>query len=163
MASEAGTRANYIDPALKAAYWQPSNIIREYYFTDYLIKNGVTNNLALIEIKKPSSTLLNKTAYRGSFYCASTELTGSVTQVLDQCYQLQQNIASIKNNNRIYDIEPYIVHCILIIGTMPSDEDERKSFEIYRRNSKNVQIITFDELLLKLKQLHGFLNDSDAN
>jgi type I restriction enzyme R subunit len=34
MASEADTRANYIDPALKAAHWQPSNIIREYYFTD---------------------------------------------------------------------------------------------------------------------------------
>ncbi|MCG8610372.1 MAG: DUF4263 domain-containing protein [Pseudomonadales bacterium] len=130
--------------------------------TDYLIKNGITNNLALIEIKKPSSALLNKTAYRGSVYCASTELTGSVTQVLDQCYQLQQNIAAIKNNNRIYDIESYAVHCILVIGTMPSDEDEKKSFEMYRRNSKNVQIITFDELLLKLKQLHEFLGtDND--
>lgn len=129
--------------------------------TDYLIKNGITNNLALIEIKKPSSVLLNKKPYRGSVYCASTELTGSVTQVLDQCYQLQQNIATIKNNNRIYDIESYAVHCILVIGTMPSDEDEKKSFEMYRRNSKNVQITTFDELLLKLKQLHEFLNNSD--
>ncbi len=129
--------------------------------TDYLIKNGITNNLALIEIKKPSSDLLNKKPYRGSVYCASTELTGSVTQVLDQCYQLQQNIATIKNNNRIYDIESYAVHCILVIGTMPSDEDEKKSFEMYRRNSKNVQITTFDELLLKLKQLHEFLDNSD--
>lgn len=129
--------------------------------TDYLIKNGVTNNLALIEIKKPSSVLLNKTAYRGSVYCASTELTGSVTQVLDQSYQLQQNIATIKNNNRLYDIESYAVHCILIIGTIPDDEDKKKSFEIYRRNSKNVQIITFDELLLKLKQLHEFLSNHD--
>ncbi|BFT31877.1 DEAD/DEAH box helicase family protein [Alteromonas sp. D210916BOD_24] len=34
MASEADTRANYIDPALKAAHWQPNNIIREHYFTD---------------------------------------------------------------------------------------------------------------------------------
>ena len=34
MASEADTRANYIDPALRAAHWQPSNIIREHYFTD---------------------------------------------------------------------------------------------------------------------------------
>lgn len=34
MASEADTRANYIDPALRAADWQPSNIIREHYFTD---------------------------------------------------------------------------------------------------------------------------------
>ena len=129
--------------------------------TDYLIKNGITNNLALIEIKKPSSSLLNKTTYRGSIYSASTELTGSVTQVLDQCYQLQQNIAAIKNNNRIYDIESYAVHCILVIGIMPNDEDKNKSFEIYRRNSKNVQIITFDELLLKLKQLHEFLSNSD--
>lgn len=129
--------------------------------TDYLIKNGITNNLALIEIKKPSSDLLNKKPYRGSVYCASTELTGSVTQVLDQCYQLQQNIAAIKNNNRIYDVESYAVHCILVIGTMPSDEDEKKSFEMYRRNSKNVQITTFDELLLKLKQLHEFLDNSD--
>lgn len=129
--------------------------------TDYLIKNGVTNNLALIEIKKPSSALLNKTAYRGSVYCASTELTGSVTQVLDQCYQLQQSIAMIKTNNRIYDIESYAVHCILVIGKIPDDEDKKKSFEIYRRNSKNVQIITFDELLLKLKQLHEFLSNND--
>lgn len=129
--------------------------------TDYLIKNGVTNNLALIEIKKPSSALLNKTAYRGSVYCASTELTGSVTQVLNQCYRLQQNIAMIKTNNRIYDIESYAVHCILVIGKIPKGEDKKKSFEIYRSNSKNVQIITFDELLLKLKQLHEFLSSSD--
>lgn len=129
--------------------------------TDYLFKNGITNNLALIEIKKPSSALLNKTPYRGSVYCASTELTGSVTQVLDQCYQLEKNIATIKSNNRIYDIESYAIHCILVIGTMPDDEDEKKSFEMYRRNSKNVQITTFDELLLKLKQLHEFLDNSD--
>lgn len=34
MSSEADTRANYIDPALKAADWLASNIIREHYFTD---------------------------------------------------------------------------------------------------------------------------------
>lgn len=34
MASEADTRANYIDPALHTAHWQAVNIIREHYFTD---------------------------------------------------------------------------------------------------------------------------------
>ncbi len=34
MSSEADTRANYIDPALRAAHWQPTNIYREHYFTD---------------------------------------------------------------------------------------------------------------------------------
>lgn len=67
MASEADTRANYIDPALKEAGWLPENIQREYYFTDgrkmsngqrgtrsfvdYLLqKDG--RKLALIEAKK---------------------------------------------------------------------------------------------------------------
>lgn len=129
--------------------------------TDFLMKNDITNNLALIEIKKPSSRLLNKAAYRDYVYCASTELTGSVAQVLDQCYHLQQNINIIKNNSKCYDVESYAVHCILIIGKMPSGEDEKKSFEIYRRNSKNVQITTFDELLFKLRELHKFLGSND--
>ncbi|MFG6667135.1 Shedu immune nuclease family protein [Halomonas sp. HNIBRBA4712] len=129
--------------------------------TDFLLKNGVTNNLAIVEIKKPSSMLLNKTQYRGAVFSASKELTGSVTQVLDQCYQLQKNISTIKVDSRVYDIESYAIHCILIIGTMPTDENQKKSLEIYRRNSKNVQIITFDEMLVKLKQLHCFLSDDD--
>ena len=32
MYSEADTRANYIAPALKAAYWQPNNIIKNYSY-----------------------------------------------------------------------------------------------------------------------------------
>ena len=41
---------------------------------------------------------------------------------------------------------------------MPSDKDQQKSFEFCRRNSKNVEIVTFDELLKKLKELSAFLN-----
>lgn len=69
MASEADTRANYIDPALHAAHWQPCNIIREYYFTDGRKMAGGTRGrrcfvdyllhkdnryLAVIEAKKDS-------------------------------------------------------------------------------------------------------------
>ena len=69
MSSEADTRANYIDPALKAAHWQPNNIIREHYFTDgrklagnvrgqrcfvdYLLHKD-NRYLAVIEAKKES-------------------------------------------------------------------------------------------------------------
>lgn len=67
--SEADTRANYIDPALKAANWQPSQIIREHYFNDgrkmagnvrgrrcyvdYLLHKD-NRYLAIIEAKKES-------------------------------------------------------------------------------------------------------------
>ncbi|HCH6231655.1 Shedu anti-phage system protein SduA domain-containing protein [Vibrio parahaemolyticus] len=105
---------------------------------------------------------MNKTAYRGAVYSASKDLAGSVCQVLDQRYHLQQNIANIKVNSRMYDIESYAISCVLIIGTLPEDEDMKKSFEIYRRNSKDVQIVTFDELLLKLNQLRDFLSTGEA-
>jgi len=69
MPSEADTRANYIDPALKEAQWDSHTITREYYFTagrrlaggtrgsrcfvDYLLyKNN--QHLAIVEAKKES-------------------------------------------------------------------------------------------------------------
>lgn len=69
MASEADTRANYIDPALRAADWQTTNIFREHYFTegrkmaggvrgrrcfvDYLLHKD-NRYLAVVEAKKES-------------------------------------------------------------------------------------------------------------
>ncbi|MCL5796002.1 MAG: DUF4263 domain-containing protein [Gammaproteobacteria bacterium] len=131
--------------------------------TDFLVKNGMTNNLAIIEIKKPSTKVVSNNPYRESVYSPSTELTGSIAQVLDQKYQLQKAISSIKENSRLYDIESYAVNCLLIVGMMPEDNDQKKSFEIFRRNLKDVEILTFDELLLKLEQLHSFLSDDTSS
>jgi hypothetical protein len=77
--------------------------------------------------------------------------------VLDQVYLLQKEINNIKVNSKTYNIETYHVHGILIAGLTPQGTDEQKSFEYFRANSKNVQIITFDELLEKLKSLYQFL------
>lgn len=131
--------------------------------TDFLMKNSLTNNTAIFEIKTPQSALLNKTPFRAGVYTPSAELSGSINQALDQKYQFQGQIAHIKNKSRIYDIESYSVHCCLIIGTTPSGEERIKSFELFRRNSKDVEIVTFDELLEKLKQLRDFLKmESEA-
>ena len=126
--------------------------------TDFLVKNSMTNNTAIIEIKKPQTELLNKKPFRSGVYTPSSELSGSINQVLDQKYQFEREITPIKINSKMYDIETYAVHCCLIIGKMPSDADRQKSFELCRRNSKDVEIVTFDELLKKLKELSAFLN-----
>ncbi len=126
--------------------------------TDFLVKNSMTNNTAIIEIKRPQTKLLNKAPIRLGVYTPSSELSGSINQVLDQKYRFESEIAQIKVNSKIYDIESYAIHCCLIIGKMPSDEDQQKSFELYRGNSKDVEIVTFDELLNKLKELSTFLN-----
>lgn len=122
--------------------------------TDYLIKNNLTNNTALVEIKKSYTPLIQKKTYRDGVYAPSTELAGSVTQILDQKYKFQKEISSIKDNSGIYDIESYLVDCVLIIGTLPIEKEKIKSFELYRGNMRDVRIVTFDELLNKLKDIY---------
>ncbi len=131
--------------------------------TDFLVKNIISNNTALFEIKTPSTLLLNKTLYRDSVYTPSAEFSGAINQMLDQNIKFQQEIAQIKHNSKIYDMESYIIHGVLIIGTMPMDSDQKKSFELFRGNSKDITIITFDELLEKMKQLHTFLSSKEVN
>ena len=128
---------------------------------DFLVKNSMTNNTAIFEIKTPQADLLNKTPFRSGIHTPSSELTGAINQALDQKYQFQTHIASVKHNSRIHDIESYSVHCCLIIGVTPSEEDQQKSFELFRGNSKDVEIVTFNELLEKLKQLRDFLEGQD--
>lgn len=127
-------------------------------FADFISKNSQTNNAAIFEIKTPKTPLLNKTAFRGKVFSATTEFSGSIVQILDQKYQLGKSLPYLKSNDRNLDLEAYAVHCCLIIGTTPTGLDEQKSFELFRRNSREVEIITFDELLGKLKQLHSFLS-----
>lgn len=128
--------------------------------TDFLVKNSLTDNTAIFEIKKPNTTLFNKTPYRDGVYTPHSEFSGAITQLLDQQYQFQRSISLIKEASRVYDIETYAVHGVLIIGLTPGDIDQRKSLELFRGNSKGITIITFDELLERLKQLHLFLNAS---
>ena len=130
--------------------------------TDFLLKNALTNNTALFEIKTPQTKLLAKTAYRGGVYPPAKDLSGSMNQMLDQRYQFQREVSSIKDKSKLWDLESYAVHCCLIIGKTPEGEDEKKSFEIFRRNSKDVSVVTFDELLEKLKQLKAFLTEADT-
>lgn len=129
--------------------------------TDFLIKNNLSNNCALIEIKKPSTTLLNSKEYRGGVFSPSSELSGSINQILDQKHKFQKEISLIKDNSGIYDIESYAVDCVLIIGTMPFEKEKKKSFEMFRHNSKDVRIYTFDELVHKLKDMYLLLKGNE--
>jgi copper chaperone CopZ len=125
--------------------------------TDFLVKNSVTHNSGLIEIKAPSMRLLSK-EYRQAVFAPSPDLAGAVTQVLDQKYRFQKEIASLKDNSGITDVESYSVNCVLIAGVTPPQRDQVKSFELFRDNSRQVLVVTFDELLEKLRHLYKFLS-----
>ena len=129
---------------------------------DFLVKNSLTNNTAIIEIKTPQSKLLNHHSFRNRVFTPSSLLSGSINQALDQKYHFERQIIQLKDSSKMYDIQSYSVHCCLIIGTVPKDEHRLKSFEIFRGNSSDVEIITFDELLHKLKNLYAFLEIDDT-
>ncbi|MGE0085275.1 MAG: Shedu immune nuclease family protein [Desulfococcaceae bacterium] len=126
--------------------------------TDFLMKNYLTNNVAIVEIKRADTPLLQQKEYRGGVYGPSHDLTGSINQILDQNYKFQKEITIRKENSGIYDFESYAVDCVLIIGTTPMEKEQKKSFELFRGNSKEVRIFTFDELLKKLKDIYSFLS-----
>jgi hypothetical protein len=130
--------------------------------TDFLVKNGLGDNLALIEIKTPQTRLLGR-QYRGGAYSASGDLVGCTTQVLDQRHKVQAELNTLKVNSRQFDLEAYAIRCLIIIGTTPDAPELRKSLELFRNNLHDVLVITFDELLEKLRRLHSFLSaDADT-
>lgn len=130
---------------------------------DFLVKNTLTNNMAIFEIKTPQTPVLSKREFRGGVFTPSSDISGSINQILDQKYQFDKQITQIKDSSRTHDIESYAVHCCLVIGMMPSSDDQKKSFELFRKNSKNVEIVTFDELFEKIRYLSVFLQDTSKN
>lgn len=93
--------------------------------TDFLMKNSATNNVAVFEIKRPSTKLLQTTEHRSGVYGPSQELAESITQILDQRYQLTTSFPVIKDKSHRYDIESFSVHACLIAGVTPNDPERR--------------------------------------
>ena len=67
--------------------------------TDFLVKHSMTNNCAIVEIKRPNTKLLNDRSARNGVYIPSSELVGAINQALDQKYQFDRQIVQIKENS----------------------------------------------------------------
>lgn len=128
---------------------------------DFLVRNASTNNVGIFEIKKPGSALMNSREYRKGLFAPAQELTAAVSQVLDQRYHLGSSFLERKNASRMPELESYVIRCCVIIGTTPVGLDAQKSFELFRGNSREVDIVTYDELLTKLRQLRALLASDD--
>lgn len=129
---------------------------------DFVVRSGLMGNVSIIEIKKPSTQLLMKDKYRGKVFAPSSELSGSIVQVSDQRFRLQQEINNKKASDEIHDVYAYAVSCLVIAGKTPDTEPTRKSFEMFRSSLNGVTVVTFDELLEKLKFVRDVLKSEIA-
>lgn len=122
-------------------------------FTDFVVKAASSGNLSLVEIKTPTTPLLERHPYRGDLFAPSGELSGAVNQILDQRYQLQRSISGLKDASGVWDIESFAIQGLVIAGRTPADRPQLKSLELFRNGLKSVTILTFDELLFKLEHI----------
>lgn len=119
---------------------------------DFVYQNLLTWNIAFIEIKTPNFKLIKSSYWRnGSVYMCNDELTGAINQVLTQKDTFLKSFWDKKHSPDAYGSK-----CVLIVWNIGDiKKDEIKSFELFRNNLKEVEIITFDELFSKI---HAFLD-----
>jgi hypothetical protein len=127
-------------------------------FSDFLIKNKLTNNVSFVEIKTHKTKLLEDKPYRGNdVFSVSDALSGCINQVLNQRDNFQKEYISLSYKSKD-SIKSFNSGCIVLIGCLSDLSEEQKAcFEIFRNNSRDVIIITFDELEQRIKTFYDLL------
>jgi hypothetical protein len=132
---------------------------------DALMKtNGMISNLCFVEIKTHRTDLLEKKPYRSGCYAPSEELVGAIAQIQGTVASAIDTIASKINledkdgNPTREEIFNYQPKSYLVIGNLDEFRTEQgvnknkyRSFELFRKNILNPEIITFDELFERAK------------
>jgi len=125
---------------------------------------GFVSSLCFVEIKTHRAGLLQRKAYRPGCWAASDELVGGVAQVQGT---VELAAASLRQKLSLVDSEGhptgeqafnYMPRSFLVVGSLREflgehgvNEDQFRSFELFRRNLTNPEIITFDELYERAK------------
>ncbi len=124
---------------------------------DFLLANDLTENTALVEIKTPQTRLLGG-RYRGT-YRPSGELVGAVAQAAN--YKQSLIVSSTQPGVGVHAFDP---PCLVVAGTLDQipDPSQRQAFELYRRGLRDVQVVTYDELFLKVANLVALLQGSGS-
>ncbi len=134
---------------------------------DALMKTrGLISSLCFVEIKTHKTPLLKNNSYRSECWPVSEELSGSIAQLQKT---VQKAINDIETKLEIDDSSGYptgelaflylprafiIIGCLEeFIGNQGVNEQKYSSFELFRRNLTNPEIITYDELFERAKYI----------
>jgi hypothetical protein len=122
---------------------------------DFLLGDSMFTTF--IELKKPSTLLFGNNRNRSNSWTLSPDLINAVCQILEHKASGQIKLEREQYDsfgNRI-EQKAYDSKVVLIIGNwnelnISKNELElgikKKTFELYRRDSRNIEILTFDEL-----------------
>ena len=131
---------------------------------DFLVKNQITCNAGVVEIKTPDTPLLGS-LYRSQIYNISEELSGGVQQIANYRNSLQLEFNALAHS--LPRLSAFAPRCVVLIGNATTefagDSNKTKAFELYRSNMTGVTIVTFDELFQKTRDLVELLETPTAD
>jgi hypothetical protein len=118
---------------------------------DFIYQNKLTQNVALIEIKTPCTEIIGS-SYRDTF-CLSAEMSGAINQVINYRDKLTKEYYVICNNSDSH-FEMFNPKCLVLIGRISElTKKQIATFENYRNSLSNVIVITYDEMIQRIKDL----------
>lgn len=141
---------------------------------DALMKTrGAISSFSFVEIKTHTTRLIGK-EYRGDSYPVSGDLSGAIAQIQKTVHMAVKGLTSkltskIEVTTKDGDPTGDIVYLhqpksFLVVGSLDEfrteydqsvNEKKYSSFELFRRNITNPEIITFDELYERAKHIVG--------
>ncbi len=126
---------------------------------DFNLATDAPNRFSvLVDIKRPSSKLLYEKPYRSTIYRAGKELSGGVAQLQAYCRLWAVEGSKQEKNARklaeqgIYVYEPKGILVVGSLAQLGNDMDKISSFELFRRNLHNPEVITYDELFRRAEK-----------
>lgn len=135
---------------------------------DYLLATSAeTRFTVLVEIKRPDADLVTDNKYRNRTYEFGEDLTGGVAQLQQQCWRWATEGSRSDENRDLLESQGIFTHDprgLLVIGNtskIRNDRDKMRTFESFRRNLHNPEVITFDELLYRAeKAVQAYAEDA---
>lgn len=135
--------------------------------SDYLL--GTNKFTVLVELKRPDTPLFSKGKNRSRSWKLSTNLTDAVSQILAQKaeWQIKSQKQHFDSNDETITQQTRDPKTILVIGNSNQYDGKNremdtkaKTFEMYRRNSRNIEILTYTELY---ERAYFIVNQSQPN
>jgi hypothetical protein len=109
----------------------------------------------LVEVKTPQAPLTQRDEYRNGAFAPGDDVAGGVAQLQVNARKWALEGAAKEENRELEEQGVYTVQPkgILIVGHTASLDSraKRTSFELYRQNLHNPEVITFDELFERAK------------
>ncbi len=128
---------------------------------DFLVKNRLTASAALVEIKTPVTQITGRN-YRAGIPNISGDLAGAVVQVLTYKASLTETYRTMRESPSEYEV--FDPPCVVIIGNTRelATVQQKRTFELFRRQLSGVEVITFDELFGRIERLIALLDAQAA-